>query len=125
MVEMIKDLATDWPMGTIIFILVLIVLLGVLFFILDYVLGTTVQRSGIVIEKSYTASSTGTGIGPSTGGSGGVAVVVTSNPEKYILFVREVTGNVDKVEVDMETWLQNKVGDKHVYHVRIGRFTGC
>ena len=126
----ILEMLTDWPLGTLLGILVTVCIVFVigftillLFFIVDQSLGHNEIREGIVIEKSYTPSSTGTGVGPSIGGSGGVAVVVTSTSAKYILFVRLENESIDEVHVDREEWLETNKGERFMYSVKIGRFS--
>ena len=101
-------------------IIILIIVLSVM----DYTLGTDKAMTGIVIDKAYTASSTNTGVGPAVGGNGGVAVVVTSTPEEYTLFVKQDNGEVSKISVDGNKWLSLKAGDKVNYTVRIGKWSG-
>ena len=124
MIDMFKDMLFDWPLGTML-TLVILALVGFLaFVVVDYSCGVEQARSGTVIGKAYTAASTGTGVGPSTGGNGGVAVVVTSTPEKYTLFVEAPCGGVDKVGVTQEAWLKYEKGDIFEYSVRVGRLSG-
>jgi len=106
------------------FIIIGIFLFIVVFVIMDFFLGKNIELIGTVIEKSYTASSTGVGAGPSMGGKGGVAVVVTANPEKYTLFVKLPDGETDIVTVDKDTWLKVQKDDRYIYCRTIGKFTG-
>jgi len=123
--EFLVEILTDWPYGTIIVLVSSLVIITVLVLIADQFCGKYVTRSGVVIEKSYTPSSTGTGVGPSIGGSGGVAVVVTSSSETYTLFIERNNGEIDNHETDRDTWLRAKVGDKITYRVWVGRFLGA
>jgi hypothetical protein len=99
-----------------------IIILTIIFFILDYCLGHDIEKTGIVIEKTHDAANSGTGFGPTTGGN--VAVVFTSTPEKFTLFVKLPDGSIDEPETDRETWLTIKKGDEYTYSVRVGLFTG-
>jgi len=84
-------------------------------------LGSHVETIHVtVVEKFYTASSTGTGIGPSMGGQGGVVVIVTSSPEKYTLFVKEKNGQPFPVSVSRSTWVSVEKGETIDLPVRIG-----
>lgn len=103
--------------------IVIIFIAAIIYSILDYGLGTDKAMSGIVVDKAYTASSTNVGVGPAVGGSGGVAVVTTSTPEKYTLFVRQGDGKVAKIPVDSNKWLRLKNGDKVDYTVRVGKWS--
>ena len=40
-----------------------------------------------VLQTIYRASSTSTGVGPSTGGDGGVVVITSTTPEKFVVLV--------------------------------------
>lgn len=117
-------LATDWPVGTIVSIIVCVAVLYGLTWIADIAGSRADTLHVTVVEKSYTASSTGVGVGPSFSGSGGGAVVVTSNPEKHTLFVQREGGEPFPVNVDHNTWLRSEKGKVIDLEVRIGWITG-
>ena len=74
--------------------------------------GKTNSITAVVIEKSYTPSTTATGVGPSfSGRNGGVAIVTTVTAERYTLFLQYPDGHADPTEVNKNLWLQAKIGD--------------
>lgn len=114
------DNLIDYILGTLIFL----VLAAIFFTIADKILGTTHSESFIVVEKTYTPSTTGTGVGPSySGGSGsGVAVVITQNPEKYTLILQTYS-DITPIEVGRKEWAATKIGDKITIPVTVGKWT--
>lgn len=72
--------------------------------------GTSTWQDATVVDKFYTPSSIGTGVGPTMGGKGGVAVVVTSTPEQYTIFFRLADGSTGHAEVGKEMWLRTEKG---------------
>lgn len=123
MIDLIKFMAKDWPVGPAVLAFILFVISAVVFVTLDHVLGCDKMMSGIVVEKSYTPATTGTGVGPSIGGKG-MSVVVVSTGERYVLFIRMPDGDTDTVGVDRGSWIDAKIGDTYTYAKRINRFTG-
>jgi hypothetical protein len=126
--EFIKDTYLDWPVGTLVMsfltLVVLLLLLYITITAVDYFGSKTEILHVTVIEKSCSASSTGVGVGPSFSSSGNVGstVVVTSNPEKFILFLKGQDRSFD-IEVSRDYWLERNKGDELDIEVRIGRLT--
>lgn len=104
-------------------LLISIILLAVPAFVVDYSFGKTIERQAFVVEKAYTPSSVGTGVGPTISGNGGIAVVVTTTSSKAILFVKRF-GKVEEIAVSKAVWLSTKIGDTVSYKVRIGWLSG-
>lgn len=122
MIEAIKDMFLDFPMGTILAGCFTLIVLFIIFIIVDISLSTSKQIEVVVIEKSYTPESTGVGIATGTTSSGnvGTGVVVTSESEKFILIVQDNFGDVFSKEVNAKNYSTVKPGDKIMISIRIG-----
>ena len=75
-----------------------------------------VTHTGVIIDKVYTPSSTGTGL--STKGS----MVMVYNSEKYTLVYKDKAGEITTEEVDKGVYYTVKIGDTATYTTLEGNF---
>jgi len=74
-----------------------------------------------IIEKSYTPQQTHTGVGPSMGSSGGIAVTVGSTPEKHMVFLKDKDADRWKMNVDEDFYFDCNKKDKVKLEFTVGR----
>lgn len=94
---------------------ILISLVGLLTFALclicfDCSIGHSIYEQGTVYEKIFSPGKTGTGVGPTVGNNGGVAVVFTSTSDEWHILVKTKTDLVD-TETSKGKWIELKIGE--------------
>lgn len=107
--DIIRDLMSDW-IGWVLLSIIALVIALVLFLIVEHATATTRPMTVQVLDTSYSPARVGTGIGPNTGGNGGVTVLITSTPAEYELLILFPDGHKDFVDTNKETLLSVTVG---------------
>jgi hypothetical protein len=128
MFDFISEMWSDGPMGIVLLVLLFILvlfLLGMVALGADYIFGHDQQLSVIVVEKTYSPASYGSGIATGVTGNGqvGTGVVFTSSPEKFVLLVKDDAGEVFSHEVEPAIYASANKRDRIDITVRIGRFS--
>jgi hypothetical protein len=83
-------------------------------------------HTGVVVDRNYNppTSSTGVGYGVTSGGQGAVVTTHSSTPESFALFVRDESGNVDKLTVKMTEFYNKPIGAKIKWSYKRGKISG-
>lgn len=134
--DSVRDFAFDWPIGTIMFIvmsicLVILLLLGgdiiisLIYYVLDYAYVPTRKGTGRVVEKKFTPAHTETNlrVGLTTSAAAAVIPVNEYCPECWALVI-DVDGRQTDFNVNKETFdgvPENAVLDIEYYQGRISR----
>lgn len=109
---------------TIAFIFLGLVILSLIYSFIDEVFAKDGGvYEGVVIERDYTPESNHTGVGPALGGSGGMAVTISHEDEKWVLICK-LNDKVKPIETSKENWVKYDSGDKVKVAYSLGRFSG-
>ena len=125
MFEIIWDILSDWPIGTIVGIVILMIVLVLFLVGIDYLLGKTVTEEVVVVDKGYSPAKagTGTGVGVTPNGGVGTVMVSTYQDEEYVLIVKDMFGSIYSHSTDAKTYIESKIGDAIQIENRYGRLT--
>ena len=74
-----------------------------------------------VLQTVYTPSSTSTGVGPNTSGDGGVVVISSTTPEKFVVLVN-LNNDAKSIEVNSKQFANLKIDQKVGVYRRTGLF---
>jgi hypothetical protein len=126
--DLLEDLFSEGLLGVIILFGVGVLVSAIIYFTyrgVDYTLGHDVEVHVKVIEKMYTPSQSGTGVGTimTHNGTIGTAVTTTHTREKYVLMVQEHSGEAYTHQVSATQYVRAIVGDEMPIKIRIGKFS--
>ena len=121
---MLKDFYRDTPVLSSILTILLVALL---FILADMLLSKPQSFDGYVIDKHYKAEQISTGTGTAVGSNGTVGVVTITeiDPEKFLIMVRTIDGQIITVESEPELYYKKEIGDKITSIAFKGIFTGA
>lgn len=105
-----RDFVEEYSSALIVIVFALVMFSCAFWYIGDLRNGTSFYVSGVVVEKNYTPSSSGSGVGYAPNGNGPV-VVFTNTSEKFTVFV-EAQGRVEQFSVSKTKYFKMNVGDE-------------
>lgn len=119
--EDIKDAFKEMP---ILSTLIMLIVFFLLFILVDIIFSNDMPFSGIVIDKHYKSKNTsiGTGIVNTQNGSG-VVTTVETDPEKFLIMVKDKQGKIYTADCDATTYYNKSKGDVLFCHHSIGYFS--
>jgi len=120
---MLIEMFEDMP---IVMTILAVLLLGFVLFCVDGFTTKSVLFTATVIDKKYSAESTsvGTGTAVTSGGHVGVVTTVNTEPEKFLLIVKNESGKIYTADCSPELYYQKEIGNKIDCSFSIGRITG-
>lgn len=103
-----------------------VILAFIAFVLVDVIFINRVEYTGIVIDKHYKSEQSSYGVGSAIGANGQVGVVSTyqHEDEKFLIMVKQVSGQIVTTESEPELYYKKQIGDSVLYKSFLGRFTG-
>jgi hypothetical protein len=119
----LKEMFLDMP---IIGSIILVIVLGIAFILVDGICTKPTEFSGIVLDKQYKAerNSTGTGYGMTSSGKSGVIVTTEHEDEKFLVMVKMNNGEAVTAECKANIYYSKEKDSKIDCIINKGLFTG-